>query len=196
MLSEKARFRKLCSAYDHEFYAYVIELGKQFLKDYPAHVPALLIYGIALRKLARYEEARRAIQRVIKLIPKERLHLPYTEMGLLYRDKGDLEKAAHWFRKSIDACPSNAGYRIFLGGVLARKGRLKEAEKCHRQATKCSTGAIDEAYFNLGLVLRAQERYQEAMACFKKALEMDPHYKDVKMEMKDLEQVINLKGLA
>jgi tetratricopeptide (TPR) repeat protein len=193
MESQKARFKKLEAAYDRELYSCSIELGKRYLTDYPNDILARLLYGIALRKLARYAEARRAIQRVIKACSKKWLHLPYAQMGMLYDDQGNLERAAHWFRKSIEARPSDATYRIFLGSVLARRGSLTEAEECHRRATKCTAGAIDEAYFNLGLVLRAREKYEAAMDAFQKALELDPSYKAVKEEMKDVEKVLGLR---
>jgi tetratricopeptide (TPR) repeat protein len=49
---------------------------------------------------------------------------------------------------------------------------------------------VDEAYFNLGLVLRAQERYQEALACFEKALELTPDYREAITAKSDVEKAI------
>ena len=43
----------------------------------------------------------------------------------------------------------------------ARQGKLVQAEATHRRATQCSHGQIDEAYHNLGLVLRGQGRLGE-----------------------------------
>ena len=60
----------------------------------------------------------------------------------------------------------------------------------HRNATRCTKGAVDEAYFNLGLVLRAQERYQEALACFEKAIELTPDYEEAIDAQRDAKKVI------
>ena len=68
---------------------------------------------------------------------------------------------------------------MFLGSVLARQGRLAEAKRCHRQATRAPEDdrlARDEAYFNLGLIFRAERRYREALACFDRAIALDSKY--------------------
>jgi tetratricopeptide (TPR) repeat protein len=49
----------------------------------------------------------------------------------------------------------------------------------NRRATRAPEDdrlARDEAYFNLGLVFRAQRRYPEALACFDRAIALDPKY--------------------
>jgi tetratricopeptide (TPR) repeat protein len=43
---------------------------------------------------------------------------------------------------------------------------------------------------NLGLVLRAQERYEEALACFEKALQLTPDYQDAMTAKADVEKAI------
>jgi tetratricopeptide (TPR) repeat protein len=72
--------------------------------------------------------------------------------------------------------------------LLAVSGRLTEAEAVHRKATRCPEGCIDEAHLNLGLVLKARQRYAEARACFQKALKITPNYKDALRQLKDMEQ--------
>lgn len=46
--------------------------------------------------------------------------------------------------------------------------------------------ARDEAYFNLGLILRAERRYPEALACLNKAIVLDPRYKLAIAERQDV----------
>src|SRR5262249_30511513 len=96
------------------------------------------------------------------------------------------------------AAPDDATYQIFLGAFLAQAGRLREAEVVRRRATRCKVGFVDEAFFNLGLVLRALERYAEARDCFQRALKLDPKYKKVRRELADIERVLKLtrKGLT
>jgi tetratricopeptide (TPR) repeat protein len=94
-------------------------------------------------------------------------------MGHLYRAWGKYDEAAVWYRRGIELEPDFAGGYIFLGAVLAKSGDLQSAEEQHRKATQCERGCIDEAYLNLGLVLRAQDRYAEAAECLRKSLELD-----------------------
>lgn len=80
---------------------------------------------------------------------------------------------------------------IFAGCCLARLGKLQQAEDCHRQALQC-VGDPDEGMYNLALVLRAQGRYQEALACAHQALEMSPDWAgpDFQELIADLEKAI------
>jgi tetratricopeptide (TPR) repeat protein len=109
-------------------------------------------------------------------------------MGHLFRAAGNYELAATWYRKAIDADPIDATYRIYLGAVLAKQGRLHEAEEAHRAGVGCAEGCIDEAYLNLGFVLRAQERFREAAHCFREAIRLDPAYRQAQRALRDVER--------
>ena len=81
-----------------------------------------------------------------------------------------------WYRKAARAAPAAL---VFLSAVLARQGRLAQAKRCHREATRAPEDdrlARDEAYFNLGLVFSAERRYREALASFDRAIALDPKY--------------------
>jgi len=58
-----------------------------------------------------------------------------------------------------------------------RTGDFAGAKRCHRRAARLATESPDEARFNLGLILRAERRYEEAIACFDRAIQHDPKYK-------------------
>jgi Flp pilus assembly protein TadD len=90
----------------------------------------------------------------------------------------------------VQADPDEATYHIFLGALLAKQGRLDEAEESHRRAIACAEGCIDEAFLNLGFVLRAQERFPEAADCFRHAIHLDPAYRAARQALKDVERCI------
>jgi tetratricopeptide (TPR) repeat protein len=137
-----------------------------------------------------------ALRKALAGYPLERRHFVQSQFGHLYWQKGDFRRAKDWFRKTIESAPSEASGYIYLGAVLAQEGRFAEAEKIHGQGTQCTTGCIDEAYFNLGLVLRAQGRLSEALDCFRKALEIEPKDKSVKRALSDVSRAMKLKGLG
>jgi tetratricopeptide (TPR) repeat protein len=191
--TRQQRFRELASMWNQNLFAGVVESAKGYLKDFPNHALVRVYYGVALYELARYEEAKKNLLQVIKgCDPEHRAYL-YSQMGHLYKKKGEFKKATDWYRKAVTVSSREAGYRIFLGAVLALDGKLSEAEACHRQAIKCKTGDFSEAYLNLGYVLRAQEKYKKALTCFEKALELDPKYKEAKLAIKDVKKVLELK---
>jgi Flp pilus assembly protein TadD len=111
----------------------------------------------------------------------------------LFREKGDFAVAEQWYRAAIEHSPRDAQGYILLGAMLARLGRLDEAEQTHRQATLCTAGCIDEAYHNLGLVLRAVERFSEALSCFESALRIDPQYKVARIAARDVKRVLRMR---
>ncbi len=82
---------------------------------------------------------------------------------------------------------------VILGGCLAKQGKYQEAKQCHRRAIRLATGPIDEALFNLGLVLRAEGRHRQAADCFRQAIELDPKYAPAKRALKDVEKALALK---
>jgi tetratricopeptide (TPR) repeat protein len=52
---------------------------------------------------------------------------------------------------------------------------------------------VEEAYFNLGLILRAEGKYEEALECFERAIEIDPQYTLAKQARKDVARLFKLR---
>lgn len=170
--------------------AIALELCRELLHNFPDHTIGRLLEGIILSDLARYDEAEQVIKEAIQGLSLEALPHGYTHLAHLHNDRGRYDEAEKWYRKAIELDPDNAGLHVFLGAVLARKGDLQQAEASHRRATLCPNGAVDEAYLNLGLVIRAQERYEEARECFTKALEITADYPDAQVAKSDVEKAI------
>jgi tetratricopeptide (TPR) repeat protein len=169
-----------------------VRYGRRYLRDYPDDGIAWLLVGITLVSLARYEEAEQAFAKAMDFCPEEKKQIPFSNMGHLFRESGDPNQAETWYRRAIEACPDDADYRTYLGGMLAKQGRFHEAEEVHREATACAEGCIDEAYLNLGFVLRALKRFAEAADCFREALRLDPDYRGARRALRDVERCIDL----
>jgi tetratricopeptide (TPR) repeat protein len=151
--------------------------------------------GTSLVEVARYEEAEQAFAKAIEYCPPEKLQYPYSQLGHLFDRAGDLKQAVAWHSRAIESAPDDATFRIFLGAVLAKQGCFTKAEEACRTAIVCSEGCIDEAYLNLGLVLRARERFEEAADCFREALRLDPDYRAARRALRDVEQCIRFERL-
>jgi tetratricopeptide (TPR) repeat protein len=188
-----AQFREIKRLDARGMVCCTVELARRYLAAHPKHGVVWLYYADSLYRMARYTEALAALRHALRLCPPKKLHLVYYRLGRLHQQKGALRLAERWYRRAVDSSPSDATYRIFLGAFLARAGRLREAEAVHRGATRCKEGCIDEAFLNLGLVLRALERYSDARKCFQRALDIDPKYKAARKELSDVEAVIELK---
>ena len=92
----------------------------------------------------------------------------WVEFCELRRDEVGLEAA---YRELAMQLPGDTRYWILLGACLARQGKLEAAMEMHRRATTLA-GDPDEAFLNLGLLLRAAGRFEEAADALQRALDL------------------------
>jgi tetratricopeptide (TPR) repeat protein len=188
----QARWDRLRAAYKADLPALTVARAREFVAEHPGCGPAWKMLGSALIELSRHREGEEALRRAIALCPSDKLWIPLAEMGHMYRSRGDFRAAAAWSRRAIASNPDEASGHIHVGGVLASSGRHHEAEAAHRAATECKEGCRDEAFLNLGLVLRALERHDEAADCFEAALRIDPKYQAAKKALRDVQRTLQL----
>ena len=188
-MSMKERYARLERLWDRPFPASTVRYTRRFLDDYPDFAPAWIRLGDSLVELSRYKEAEEAFTKAIELF-SPKLRIPCAHMGHVFQKAGDYDKAAEWYRKAVEANPDDNYGGIYLGCVLAKQGRLHDAMEAHRAAILCSKGCIDEAFLNLGLVLRALERYHDAADCLREAIRLDPEYRAAKRALRDVEACI------
>ncbi len=149
--------------------------------------------GDVLSDVARYDEAKIALTKAIKFCKPNNLDRPYVSMGHLYRAKGNNRIAEKWYRKALEIKPKDQCVLVYIGAMLARQGKFNEAKIFHRKAVKVENSKADEAYYNLGLILRAEENYNDARISFEKAIELDPKYRKAKKALKDINEVLSMK---
>jgi len=169
------------------------EAAAKLVADYPDRPGGWFNFAIALTDMARYEEARKAYDKCARLCDPDMRDRPYFWKGDLYEKQGKLPLAENWYRRSLKVNSKNADCWGFLGSILARRGCYGEAKDAWRKVIRLSTGATDEAHLNLGLILRAERRYKEALKHAEKAIELDPKYKEAKLLKKDLLKVLGEK---
>jgi len=150
-------------------------LSKSWLAEHPDDISVLHMLAESLYQMARYEESLQLYNSALVRFPDHQWGI-FNQIGHLYRYRGELDQAAVWYEKAIEDDPDEASSYIFLGAIKARQGKLAEAEQIHRKATSCSNGLIEEAFHNLGLVLRGQTRLSEAADCFRRAIKIDSGY--------------------
>jgi tetratricopeptide (TPR) repeat protein len=186
------RLREIERAVSQGMTSTIIELSRAFLKDYPNWVAVQFYCAGALADRSEYVEAKRLYNAAIRYLRKhdpEYLNLPFSGLGHLYVRKGDHPKAAAWFAKASEVEPNNATYLIYQGVAAYQSGDAESARSILQRATKCPDGALEEAYYNLGVVFASLNEYDRSLDCFRKALELDPKYKIARKAMTDIIQV-------
>jgi tetratricopeptide (TPR) repeat protein len=184
---------KLKDAYRNDHAATCVMLAQRWLQAHPDDLSVIHDYAEMLYKLTRYEEAIRIYHDAIERFTADRYHL-FLQLGQLYRYRGDFTEAEVWYQKAIYEDVEEATGYIFLGCVQARQGKLEQAEQNHRRATQCLKGCIDEAYHNLGLVLRGQGRFSEAKVCFQAAIVIDNEYEAAIEALEDITAALELEN--
>ena len=162
-------------------------LSKDWLAKNPDDIWVVHMLAESLYRMARYEESLQIYREALTRFPDHRWGI-YNQIGHLFRYRGELDQATLWYEKAIEEDPDEASSYIFLGAIKARQGKLVEAEEIHRKATSCGNGVIEEAFHNLGLVLRGQMRLLEAADCFRRAIEIDPEYEAAIEALEDVVQ--------
>jgi len=88
-----------------------------------------------------------------------------------HRESAELDYAAVAGHADV----ARAGwYWVVRGTNLAALGQFERAEECHRTALACNDVDEAEARLNLGYVLRAQGRYDEAAEAFRQCMRTSP----------------------
>ncbi len=176
----------------------LLEATLEYLRNYPRSGWGWLVSVPTLIDLGRYDDAELALANARSYNSKAAKSSIYYWHCILNKERGNLKKAQRWVNKAIEADPDNGSFRVTLGDIQARRGKLKAASKtllsaialADSQADSGSDADLDEAHFNLALVRRSQRRYADALAETQKALVIDPSYAEAVALRHDLEAVL------
>ena len=190
--AESRLWQQVMSHWHQGHPASTLECVEVYIDEYPDNDLAYMVLGETLIDLARYDEAKTALEKAIKLCPKTRAGLAFARMGHLYVEKGNFSAAERWYVKAVKAKDRRPQFLIYAGNITAKRGKFTEAKRYYRRAIK-SNEVCDEAYLNLGYVLRAEGKYEEALECFEKALEHAPKYILAKEAKRDMLELFDLR---
>ncbi|MGZ5032783.1 MAG: tetratricopeptide repeat protein [Usitatibacter sp.] len=104
---------------------------------------------------------------------------PPTGVGALVQSavnlhqQGRIDEAERLYREILLREPGNAIATHYLGMVAWHRGDLARGEQLMRESI-ATDSAVPDFHNNLGLLLRDTRRPDEAIACFRKTLEVDP----------------------
>lgn len=167
-----------------------LEAAKRLAATYPKLTSAWIELGKAYASIGRYSDAQKALDKSVSVCVTEFLRYPYIFKGITYYEQAKYKLAEKWFRRCIELDSKDAEAWAYLGITLAYQGRNAEAKVAWRKQIRIGTGATDEGHLNLGLLLRSELRYKDALRQADKALELNPSYKEAQELRIDLLEVI------
>jgi predicted O-linked N-acetylglucosamine transferase (SPINDLY family) len=138
----------------------------------PARPEILVNLAGALRATGRTADAERGYRAALAAAPA--FAPAYSRLGVLLRDLGRREEAAHCLQEALRLEPGAEGHGN-LGLLLQELGRNAEAEQHLRRALALGPANAD-FHYNLGNILRAGSRAAEAAESYLRALELRPGF--------------------
>jgi len=130
--------------------------------------------------LALQNHKKNNLQIAKKLYKETLKSSPYYEgvhsnLGILYNQLGEHQKAMNCYEKAIKIQPNNSAAYNNLGNTLKELGEYQKAISSYEKAIQINTNYVD-AYYNLGIILSELGEYQKAMSSYEKAIQINPNY--------------------
>ncbi|MFC1509724.1 tetratricopeptide repeat protein [Candidatus Omnitrophota bacterium] len=131
--------------------------------------------GRTIKENTYWKEPIAFYERILKYAPdSSRAHY---NLGKIYYDIGNKEKAISAYKKAIEINPYHAKAYNNLGGAYYHLGKIKEAIPVLEKAIKLNPDYV-KAYSNLASAYYSTGKKEESIAMFKKAIEINPGYID------------------
>ena len=128
-------------------------------------------YAQLLEESGRVTEAERALRDLLARDPKDANAL--NSLGYMFADRGErLDEAVTLLQQALAIEPGNPSYLDSLGWALFKQGKLGQAEKPLADAAASLPGS-SVVQDHLGDLRFRQERYQDAIAAWERALAGD-----------------------
>jgi len=139
--------------------------------------------GIDAQSNREYEVAMKQFNGVLQSYPNFAPALYHK--GLIYRSQSQPDSAASYFRRAIEASPTEKRYQValenlakmhFKDGIEAfRRGNLSGAEQSF-ETTVSIDSTFKQSLYMLGVISRRRGNVQNAIDYYKQALSIDENY--------------------
>jgi Tfp pilus assembly protein PilF len=138
-----------------------------FLTSLMFTLPWIWVNASAVKAVARFEN--------LLLLDNPRAAYGYETLACYFRDRGENEKTAEYWKKAIAIDP-NPRYFGALGNAYLRLKRFDLAEEAFRQAIRVAPDPywLELFHSSLGHCLTEEGKYEEAAVEMKEAIKLEP----------------------
>jgi tetratricopeptide (TPR) repeat protein len=168
-LMKKSREAVVAEDYDK-----AIDYCKKSIEMKPDYQEAYDYMGLIYGKKGDFEKAISWYKKAIAINPK--FEWTYINLGFFYKERGMLDDAIGEFKKAITLsdAETNKMLCLELGNIYHEKGMYPDAVFNWKKGT--GYGDDPEVHYNIGVALNEMGKADEAIAEYKKAIEIDPDY--------------------
>lgn len=157
------------------------ELNQEMMKN-PANTEAQL-------KMARHQIGLKQYDAALKLL-KGISHRggddPFVnyEIARCHLGKTEMDSAEFYLRKSLQVNDRLSSAWYFLGQILSRQGKMKEALEAHQRAVALEP-RMYEALNAIALIYQGQKKFQDAIQVYQKSLSIMPYQPEITADLGD-----------
>ena len=151
----------------------VLSESSQLLEKFPNSIILFNIIGASNAGLMQYDAALESYIKALEIKPD--YAEAYFNMGVILKDKGDLEASFESYKQALKIKPSYAEVHNNMGNILKDSDDLEAAIECYKQALMIKP-SYAEAHNNMGNALKDNNDSQGAIDSYKKALMIKPNY--------------------
>ena len=127
-------------------------------------------YANVLRLLHRFDEARDAYLKAIKLDPK--LAVAHASLGLVFLELNRIDEAVGLMARAIELDPRSASYWEHLADLYGRLEHFDEAIQCWEQVLALTPDTRSQPHRSFGWALQESNRGEEAEGHYRRALRL------------------------
>lgn len=143
-------------------------------------------HSLSCRYTSRSGVSLRSMEKAVLLEGDGDMAKEFTKELAFARKIAESELATRSEGFTLDELIEQQGY--FQEGMrFSEQGKWEEAEERFRKTIEMSD-CLPQPWSNLGIALQMQERFDEAEDAYKRALEIDPKYKNAKKQLKNLKK--------
>jgi uncharacterized protein (TIGR02466 family) len=143
---------------------------RDLLAEKPDDVDAMSLLASIIVERGAIAEAEQMLRQALKLAPN--VSTTWVNLGRLLQQGGRWGEAITHYEHAANLFPTHPQIAATLGQIYQRSNRFADAEAQYRRAIEQKPRA--PYYVQLGMVLLRQERVDEAVAAFEKAIEINP----------------------
>jgi len=154
-----------------------IAIYEQIIKLDPNYAPAYSDLGRVLESQGWQELAIVQYIKALSLAPSSYSPASHLSLGMLLKNRGQITEAIACFQKAIGLNPSyKPAYQAWVETLIEQQ-KLDQAWEVYAQAELFDLDLINSKDFNdLGIAYINQNQLDQAIACFQKAISIEPSY--------------------
>lgn len=158
--------------------------SEQLLKIQPKHAPGYKIIGDVLLRQGQPEEAQRYYTQALQLQPDwAEVH---ANLGSIHAKAQQWQQALDCYQKAIAIKPDFAGAYRNLARVWTQLNQPQKVNQCWYKAYTLEPQQVTAAeHLQLGKALLQQGNIEEAIACYRNAIQRDPNLSSAYQSLAD-----------